>query len=198
MGDVLQRSNLKGEKTVNQNQIEASKQLFLAIAKKHTLPQDHGTFEGRKHLLTHVILFESEELKLVTGVKSASVGMKVRDGLLIATSQRLILVFKKGLMNSEMVVFPYEKISTIGYKSSFSLMDVIVHVQGGNEQKFAAFRCELISQELQQLVNAFKHPKPQTKEEDVVGKLERLYKLKETGAITTEEYEKTKQGILNR
>ncbi|WP_404359761.1 PH domain-containing protein (plasmid) [Cytobacillus firmus] len=184
---------------------EICKEKYLKFLRDHNVVvEDEHTFEFRKRLLEGINLNKTETVQCVAGIASASLGFNVRKGLLLATNERILLLLKKGLRGTEISTFYYNRISSIGYKSTMTISDVMIYTDGDKEQKFNTEKPEVISSILQNLLNAYKnnsHILVETShsndKSDIVEKLERIFQLKQAGALSEVEYEELKKNIIN-
>jgi hypothetical protein len=187
---------------------EACREKFLKHVKENNITlEDNHTFENSSRLLDGIVLNGSENVESVASIMTASIGLNRRNGLMVATNDRVFLLFKKGLGGSEINTFYYNRISSIGCKSTMTLSDVMIYTDGEKEQTFNTRKPEIVSAILQNLLNNYKNKSNQqvviqqvvgsTNEEDIVSKLERVFNLKRDGAISDEEYEIMKKKIIN-
>lgn len=169
--------------------------------------EDNNTFENSSRLLDGVVLNESEKIESVVSIMTSSIGFNRRNGLMVATNERILLFFKKGIGGSEINTFYYNRISSIGYKSTMTLSEVMIYTDGEKEQTFHTRKPEIVAAILQNSLNNYKNNLNQqvvvkqvvesTNEEDIISKLERIFNLKQAGAISDEEYEIMKKKIIN-
>ena len=201
---------------MNSKQIELSKEKYLNFINEAKVSlEDKLTFETRKSLLNHVDIRDNEIIECVAGIATASIGMNRRVGLLVATNNRIIMVFKKGLLGYDLDAFYYNMISNFGVRSTMTLNDVIISTTGDKDRSFYCGNPSALVSILQELMNRCVNPNyipadrtetPVKKdleesnslsEEDIISKLERLFTLKQNGAISEEEYNILKLKIIN-
>ena len=128
-----------------------------------------------------------------------------RKGILISTNERLIFVDKGMLGRLRVEDFPNDKVTSIQHDSGWSTMVAKITVSvGGNEaeishvpKKAAQVFCQGVRSRISAGKAAASGPGPVTAQSDMVTQLERLAKLRESGALTDEEFQAQKQKILS-
>jgi hypothetical protein len=160
-------------------------------------------FLGRKEIKElPSILWEDENVeRLVQGTYG---GM----GILVATNKRLIFV-DKGIAKLRVEDFPYDKITSIQYKTGWTLGEITVFASGNKAEikNVAKDQCKLFADSVRARITAASPhasapgapitPAPSVSGGDVVDQLERLAKLKEQGILSEEEFAAQKQRVLN-
>ena len=126
------------------------------------------------------------------------------DGLLFATTHRIIFLCKQGLVFTKLMVkeFALHQISSINYEIGLIFSKVIIAVDGvqevvdaseKSEIKIFRERCrDLLSQAKNQPASNANSPA-----DDMISKLERLTELKKQGVLTDKEFEAQKLKLLN-
>lgn len=125
-------------------------------------------------------------------------------GILVATNKRLIFI-DKGLIKLSVEDFPYDKISTLQYKTGILLGNMTVFTSGNraeiknlakNETKpFAEYVRARITQKSDH-ASVAKQSNPDSTEDKYV-KLERIASLRKQGIISEEEFNIEKTKILS-
>ena len=145
------------------------------------------------------ILWQDESIEnIVQGVYSDS------NGILVATNNRLVFVYKRFLGGVKVEDFPYDKISSIQYETGVWLGKITVFASGNKaeithiEEKQARVFCEAVRARIAKSAESVRTSStaPATSDDDVLVKLERLVKLKEQGALDENEFQSQKNRIL--
>ena len=161
----------------------------------------------------------SKELKALPGIlwHDENVEMIVQGlygkgfGILVATNKRVIFVDKGLLFGLRVEDFPYDKISSIQYETGLIYGTMTIFTSGNraliervNKQNCRNFgdyvRARITKQaENHSFVAApiIIQPAP-TDNKSAIDQLERLAKLKESGLLTEDEFNKEKGKILNK
>ena len=142
------------------------------------------------------ILWDDEQVEhLVQGYYNQS------NGLLVATNKRLIFVDKGWLVGLRVEDFPYNKISSMQYKTGFFTGEITVYTSGNKaeiqnvEKEQVRDFCESVRARISG--PALSRPaSPVPGDSDILAKLERLALLKSTGVLDEEEFAQQKQAIL--
>ena len=145
------------------------------------------------------ILWEDEDIiRLASGVYNNGMG------IVVATNKR-ILFLNKGVFNTQIEDFSYNKISSIQCNKGVLMGSLIIYSAGNK-----AVIDSLTKPEAQYLADYIRarisqgdtQPQPQQVQQDnsqdVVSQLERLAKLKEQGVLTDEEFAQQKAKILGQ
>jgi len=121
------------------------------------------------------------------------------SGLLIATDRRAIFV-DKGLIGLRVEEFPYQKISSIQYKTGMMLGEIIIHTAGNEaiienvDKKVTRDFGEWLRT---RITRATSTPAPAAPvSNDPMAQLEQLGKLREAGVVTEEEFAAKKKQLL--
>lgn len=123
-------------------------------------------------------------------------------GILVATNKRLIFVDKGMIFGLRVEDFPYDKITSIQYKTGLLFGEITIYASGNNAvinnmnkqqtKDFATYVRARISE-------VVKHAgAPKSDSEDVITQLERLGKLQDQGILSEMEFTEQKNKILNR
>lgn len=160
-------------------------------------------FLGRKEIKElPSILWEDEKVeRLVQG--SYGSGM----GVLVGTNKRLIFV-DKGIAKLRVEDFPYDKISSIQYKTGMMMGEITIFTSGNKAEikNVAKDQCKNFAESVRARMTAVSAnasaapaaaPPTLPAVDSVVDQLERLVKLKEQGILTDAEFLAQKQRILN-
>jgi len=126
---------------------------------------------------------------------------KTGNGILVATNSRAIFI-DKGITGSLRVEdFPYDKISSVQYETSFVGGTVTIHASGNNAEikHIENNAAKRMGEGLRKLINTPKeNPTKDTPQaDDIISKLERLNILKEKGILTEAEFSKEKAKLLS-
>ena len=144
------------------------------------------------------ILWEDENVeRLVQGTYENG------NGVLVATNKRLMFV-DKGITKLRVEDFPYDKISSIQYKTGMMMGTITIFASGNKAEikNVQKDRCKDFADYVRARSSAsVEHASapasaPATGQDDVVSQLERLAKLKEQGILSDEEFATQKQKIL--
>jgi len=124
-------------------------------------------------------------------------------GILVATNKRLIFVDKGLVYGLRVEDFPYEKITSIKYKTGLALGEITVFTSGNNStienilkshvKPFAEYVRARITRKMDHASAPITQLKPDS---DHITQLERLAALKEKGILTDEEFNEQKRKIL--
>jgi hypothetical protein len=159
-------------------------------------------FLGRKEIKElPSILWEDEHIeRLVQGSYSGA-----GTGLLVSTNKRLVFV-DKGMTKLKVEDFPYDKISSIQYKTGMMLGEITIYSSGNKAEikNVDKGQCRNFAESVRARVTAttehasYKEPAGQAADAggDVVSQIERLGRLREQGLLTDEEFQAQKQKIL--
>lgn len=144
------------------------------------------------------ILWEDELIeKLVQGFYNTG------QGILVATNKRLIFVDKGLIYGLRVEDFPYDKITSIQYKTGLLFGEIKIFASGNkaditqiNKQQTRDF-AEYVRARISSVKEHASAPAPvQTSSGDVITQLERLAELKEQGFLSEEEFLAQKKKIL--
>lgn len=160
-----------------------------------------NSFLNRKEVkeLPHILWEDETVEKIVQGF------YKSGTGILVASNKRLIFIDKGMLYGLAVEDFPYDKITSIQYKTGLVLGNITIfasgnnavidNIQKGEVKPFAEYvraRITVISQ------HASAPPTPTPPQEDMISKLERLGVLREKGILSEEEFKEQKAKLLNQ
>ena len=153
---------------------------------------------GRKEIKElPTILWDDERVEhLVQGLYDKG------NGLLVATNKRLIFVDKGRLYGLRVEDFPYDKISSIQYKTGFMTGEITVYTSGNKaeiqnvEKGQVRVFCESVRARISGPALSRPASSPVHGDSDIIAKLERLALLKSTGVLDEEEFAQQKQAIL--
>jgi hypothetical protein len=148
------------------------------------------------------ILWEDERVeKIVTGTYENG------NGVLLATNKRLLFV-DKGMMKLRVEDFPYDKVSSIQYKTGMMMGTLTIFASGNRadiknvpKDQVRAFGDYVRARTSGAMEHASAPPAavpatPTPGGDDVVSQLERLAKLREQGILSDEEFTAQKEKIL--
>jgi hypothetical protein len=135
-------------------------------------------------------------------IQYAAIGMNgIHISPIILTNKRIIYLKIKGLMSKEIHDINYSKISSLNIKRGTILDDVVLSVLGTN--------IEIDGLNKEESVNVYNKIKQQMElndsdvaattvpDNDILGKLERLAKLREQGVLSEDEFTEQKKRILS-
>jgi hypothetical protein len=145
------------------------------------------------------ILWGNERLqKLVVGIYNSNMGM------LVATDKRLIFIDKGLLYGLKVEDFGYDKISSIQYELGIFMGDItiytsnnratITHITKQQAKDFCDHVRNYISGQKSDLPT--RAISSQLPNKNVIDEIERLFKLKESGAITDDEFNALKNKLI--
>ena len=153
-------------------------------------------FFGRKEIKElPTILWENEVVKdIVQGYYNNG------QGVLVATDRRLIFIDKGIFVGLKVEDFPYDRISSIQYKTGF-LMGEITIFASGNEAEIAHVdkaKTRSFSEGVRARISNTEPASsgPSTDGGDTISKLERLAKLHAQGILNADEFYREKRKIL--
>jgi len=146
------------------------------------------------------ILWEDETVeKIVSGYYNGG------TGILVASNKRLIFIDKGLLYGLRVEDFPYDRVTSIQYKTGLALGDITIFASGNNAviqnvpkgdvkpfSEYVRARITAIS------LHASAPPTPLPPQEDMFTKLERLAALRDKGILSDEEFNQQKAKILNQ
>jgi hypothetical protein len=156
-----------------------------------------STFFGRKEINElPQILAPSEKIDhIIQGTYNNG------QGILVSTNRRLLFVDKGLVYGLKVEDFPLDKISSIQYETGLLLGKVKVHTSGNiatidNVEKASArIFAEFVRDKLSQPKESQSQNTPQP---DILGQLEKLAKLKESGILSEEEFVEQKKKLLEK
>lgn len=145
------------------------------------------------------ILWEDEKVeKIVQGYYNKG------TGVLVATNKRLIFVDKGLIYGCRVEDFPYDKITSIQYKTGLVLGEITIFASGNNAliQNIQKAYVKNFAEFVRARITGIKdHASFQSvnknEEEDAFVKLEKLAQLKDKGIITEDEFNEQKKRLLN-
>lgn len=156
---------------------------------------------GRKEIIAlPSILWEDEKLeKIVQGMYTNKLG------ILVATNKRLVFIDKGLIYGLRVEDFPYDKISSIQFKTGLMFGKITIYTSGNKAEIEQVYKdqtksfCDYVrarisspQEHASQQVNQSSH----NSIDDVVSQLEKLAKLKDSGIITEEDFQKKKEKLL--
>jgi PH (Pleckstrin Homology) domain-containing protein/putative oligomerization/nucleic acid binding protein len=161
-------------------------------------------FLGRKEIKALPdILWEDERVEqLIQGTYENG------TGVLVATNKRLMFV-DKGIAKLRVEDFPYDKISSIQYKTGMMMGTITIFASGNKAEikNVVKERCKNFADYIRARSTAISEhastsaagstAQPAPTADDVVTQLERLARLREQGVLTDAEFEAQKQKILS-
>jgi hypothetical protein len=164
---------------------------------------DIETYLGRKELkeLPNILWPDEKVENIIQGSYNNG------NGILVATNRRLVFVDKGFLYGLKVEDFPYEKISSIQYKTGLLLGEITIFTSGNKavidnvyKEKARAFG-EWVRAKISKAPDIIPQPIPKenitaSHSIDIIEQLERLAKLKEQGILTDEELQIQKKKIL--
>jgi len=172
--------NLKEEKV---NNLQFGKVDESGI--KKTLKELHDSLYNSEKLIGVIQAFDDEN----------------RNGGFYLTNDRIICIFKALGFGTKTTDFPYSKISSIDYKSSFLKSKITIHVSG-NTSEYTVHDKELANKIVkfvrEKLVEKDDNSNESSDKDDVFGQIEKLSLLKEKGILTEEEFNIKKAELLKR
>jgi len=147
------------------------------------------------------ILWQDEKIeKLTVGFYNGG------SGILVATNKRVVFVDKGLFFGLRVEDFPYDKISSIEYKTGFGSGKIKIYCSGNkaeidhvlaedvkNVSEYIRARTTPITANVSLTQETVSKEKP-----DLISMLERLAALKSQGILTEEEFLTQKQKILNQ
>lgn len=146
------------------------------------------------------ILWEDEHLeKLVQGWYNNG------TGILVATDKRLIFIDKGLIYGLRVEDFPYDKLTSIQYKTGLMFGEITIfasgnnamiqNIQKGEVKPFSEYVRARITSKME---HASAPPTSPTVQDDIISKLEKLAVLKEKGILSDEEFKEQKKRILGQ
>lgn len=142
------------------------------------------------------VLWEDERIEqMVQGVYGEALGV------LAATNKRLVFV-DKGLLRMRVEDFPYDRISSIEYKTGMMMGSIIIYASGNKSEikHVAKDQCQGFANYVRARTTApsahASAPAPAATASPV-DELERLAKLRDAGVLTDQEFEAEKQRVLS-
>ena len=124
---------------------------------------------------------------------------KERNGILIATNNRVLFYYKGRLMGSHVEEFRYEQITTVEYKTGLLCGEIIVY-SAGNASKIEMvpnMYCKPFADAVRSILGAKNKPVQPATSEGFLPQLERLASLKREGLLTDEEFKAAKEKLLS-
>jgi Bacterial PH domain/Short C-terminal domain len=153
------------------------------------------------------VLWDDEKIeKLIIGTYGGAAG----TGVLVATNKRLVFV-DKGMMNLRVEDFPYDKITSIQYKTGMMLGELTIFASGNKAEikNVNKGQCRNFAETVRARITAasehasYREPASQTAAPqsadaggDLVSQIERLGRLREQGHLTDEEFQAQKEKLL--
>lgn len=144
------------------------------------------------------ILWEDEIVeKMVQGQYNTGIG------ILVATNKRLLFVDKGLIYGLHVEDFPYDKITSIQYKTGLLYGEIKIFASGnkadigGIIKKQTRDFAEYVRARISGIKEHASIPENQLSSDDVITQLERLAKLKEQGILSDEEFLSQKNKILD-
>lgn len=154
---------------------------------------------GRKEIkeLPNILHDDERVERIVQGMYNNGIGV------LVATNKRLVFVDKGLIAGVKVEDFPYDKISSIQYKTGLLFGDITIFASGNKaeisqiEKKQTRDFAESIRVRTTPVSTPVSTPRPAAAADDMVSKLERLAELKAKGILTDEEFQQQKSKLLN-
>jgi Bacterial PH domain/Short C-terminal domain len=164
-------------------------------------------FLGRKEVkeLPNVLWDDEKVEKFIVGTYGG-----IGTGVLVATNKRLVFV-DKGMMKLRVEDFPYDKITSIQYKTGMMMGELTIFASGNKAEieNLDKKQCRNFAETVRARITAasehasYKEPasqaaaaQPADAGGDVVSQIERLGRLREQGLLTDEEFQAQKEKIL--
>lgn len=125
------------------------------------------------------------------------------SGILVATTKRLIFVYKGLMWGMKVEDFPFDRISSIQYETGMLSGELVIFASGNKATIKAVMkdRCRVFCENVRTLIVNSKQeskPSPQSSgSDDMLGQLERLSVLHNSGALTDEEFTLAKKKLLS-
>ena len=173
---------------ININQEKVSNLQFGKLDKggiKKTLKELQDSINDSEKLIGVIHAFDDEN----------------RNGGLYLTNDRIICICKGLGLGTKTTDFPYSKISSIDFKSSFLKSEITIHVSG-NTSEYTVHDKELANQVVKFVREKLGEKNDVSNEssdkEDVFSQIEKLSLLKEKGILSEEEFNNKKAELLKR
>lgn len=183
-----QKSNEDGKRNTKLDEI---------LSHIKTLQIDNvSQFLGRKEIKELPNILASSEMidNIVQGIYNGGFG------LLVSTNRRLIFIDKGLLYGLKVEDFPLDKITSIQYETGLMFGEIKIHTSANIakieqvDKKIARNFAEFIRDKLSQ-------PKESVSiasQPDILGQIEKLAKLKESGILSEEEFVEQKRKLLEK
>lgn len=145
------------------------------------------------------ILWEDEIIeKIVQGL------YETKQGVLVATNKRLIFVDKGLIYGLHVEDFPYNKITSIQYKTGLILGEIAIFAAGNRAdirnivKRQARNFCDYVRARMTEIKENASYPleKHQNSSEDLADQIRKLAALKDQGFLTEEEFSAKKKKLL--
>ncbi len=143
------------------------------------------------------ILWEDENVeKIVQGLYGNGLG------ILTATNKRLVFIDKGLMWGLKVEDFPYDKISSIQYETGIMFGEITIFTSGNKakiqqvDKQQARDLCEYVRARISGIKEHASAPKVTPPDNDIITQLERLAKLKDSGALTEEEFVTAKRKLI--
>ena len=143
------------------------------------------------------VLHESETIK---GIASGL--YKNRNGVVVATNERVFFFEKGRLWGSQLEEFRYENITSVQYSTGFIGGEITITVAGNTAKidMVPEMLCKPFAEAVQNIISErnllTKKPVGNPPDDDLLAKLERLAALKQAGMLTNEEFTAAKMKLL--
>ena len=121
-----------------------------------------------------------------------------RNGIIVATNERVFFFEKGRVWGSKLEEFRYENITSVQYSTGFIGGDITIFV-AGNAAKIDMVPnvyCKPFVDAVQKIIGSRSTPPLTSNDEDFLAKLERLAALKSAGMLTDEEFKAAKLKLL--
>ncbi|WP_457599813.1 PH domain-containing protein [Hydrogenivirga sp.] len=120
-----------------------------------------------------------------------------RNGLLIATNERLIFIDKSLLGKVKVEEFPYEKVTSVKYEKGWFLGSVKIYASGNTAEieQVIKKKVQPFVDKVNELIKSYRGDAKNRA--SFVDELAKLAELLEKGLITEEEFKKAKAKLLN-
>lgn len=159
-------------------------------------------FMGRREIneLPNILAHNEPVLNIVQGFYSGG------NGILIATDRRLVFIDKGMIYGLKVEDFPYDKLTSIQYETGLLLAKITLFTSGNRalidnvDKKQARTFSEAVRERLSApkvTVAPAAAVAPISGDDEIITKLERLAKLRDSGILTDSEFAEQKQRILN-
>lgn len=120
-----------------------------------------------------------------------------RNGVLVATTGRIIFFDKGRFWGMQVEEFRYENITSVEYSTGLISGEIVIHTAGKSTKiDMVPLGFQRFTDVVREIISKYNSPTLAKGNEDFLSKLERLAELKRSGILTDEEFAVAKAKLL--
>jgi hypothetical protein len=155
-----------------------------------------------KSLLKQITIDDDEEIQYIQSITGKE-GVLARSGNIFITNKKVIVALS-ALVGGYVTSYLYNQISSVQAKTGLLVDELEISTTGNQTRSICVSKSKNVAQIIRENIERANNVNVNTttivervSDDDFTVKLERLQRLKDTGTINQEEFDKMKQNIIN-